>query len=96
MTPRARGLAELFDLQRPGQDTWVGLTDGMRLPQLFVGQLVGQSIVAAGASVEVKSVHSVHTTFLRGGRSGVPADLPHRPTPRWPDDLHPRGQRLAG
>ncbi len=72
MSQRTRGLAELFDLQRTGQDSWVGLTDGMRLPQLFGGQLVGQSIVAAAASVEGKSVHSVHTTFLRGGRPGVP------------------------
>jgi acyl-CoA thioesterase-2 len=66
------GLAELFQLERTGDDIWTGLTDGMRLPQLFGGQLVGQSIMAAGASVEDKVVHSVHTTFLRGGASGQP------------------------
>ena len=69
---RPTGLVELFDLQCTDDDTWVGRTDGVRLPQLFGGQLVGQSIVAAGASVERKPVHSVHTTFLRAGDSGVP------------------------
>lgn len=66
------GLAALFELDRVGDDTWLGRTDGMRLPQLFGGQLVGQSIVAAGASVEGKTVHSTHTTFLRAGASGQP------------------------
>lgn len=66
------GLTALFELDRVGDDTWLGRTDGIRLPQLFGGQLVGQSVIAAGASVENKSVHSVHTTFLRAGASGVP------------------------
>lgn len=72
MTKQTAGLADLFDLARTGEDVWVGRTDGMRLPQLFGGQLVGQSVMAAGASVENKSVHSVHTTFLRGGATGQP------------------------
>lgn len=66
------GLSALFDLDRVDDDTWVGRTDGIRLPQLFGGQLVGQSVIAAGASVEGKDVHSVHTTFLRAGASGMP------------------------
>ncbi|MCL8250062.1 thioesterase family protein [Aeromicrobium fastidiosum] len=66
------GLADVFALERRDDDTWVGRTDGVRLPQLFGGQLVGQSLIAAGASVEGKDVHSVHTTFLRGGAPGVP------------------------
>jgi acyl-CoA thioesterase-2 len=66
------GLAELFDLDRHDDDTWVGRTDGLRLPQLFGGQLVGQSVVAAAASVDGKDVHSTHTTFLRPGAAGTP------------------------
>lgn len=70
------GLAELFALDRAGTDTWVGRTDGVRLPQLFGGQLVGQSLVAAGGSIEDgKALHSVHTTFLRAGASGVPVEF---------------------
>lgn len=66
------GLAELFTLECTDDDTWVGRTDGIRLPQLFGGQLVAQSIIAAGATVVDTSVHSIHTTFLRAGASGVP------------------------
>ncbi|KAA1380898.1 acyl-CoA thioesterase II [Aeromicrobium fastidiosum] len=69
------GLADLFDLDRLDDDTWVGPTDGVRLPQLFGGQLVAQSVVAAGRSVDDKDVHSVHTTFLRAGTSGTPVTL---------------------
>lgn len=65
-------LTTLFTLEQSDDDTWVGPTDGVRLPQLFGGQLVGQSIIAAGASVEDKLVHSSHTTFLRPGLSGIP------------------------
>lgn len=66
------GLAELFELDQVDHDTWVGPTDGVRLPQLFGGQLVGQSLIAAAADVEDKDIHSVHTTFLRAGASAVP------------------------
>lgn len=69
------GLTDLFTLERTDHDVWTGRTDGLRLPQLFGGQLVGQSIVAAGASVEGKAVHSTHTTFLRGGVPGRPVDF---------------------
>lgn len=72
MQQKTLGFAELFDLERTDEDTWIGRNDGMRLPQLFGGQLVGQSIVAASASVEDKLVHSTHTTFLRGGATGEP------------------------
>ncbi|GAA1748026.1 acyl-CoA thioesterase [Aeromicrobium alkaliterrae] len=66
-------LSEVFRLDQVGTDTWVGADDGLRLPQLFGGHLVGQSIVAAGRSVPDGSLpHSVHTTFLRGGLSGTP------------------------
>ncbi|MGJ9422574.1 acyl-CoA thioesterase [Aeromicrobium sp. CF3.5] len=72
MTQATTGLAELFVLDRTEDDVWTGRTDGLRLPQLFGGQLVGQSIIAAGSSVEGKTVHSTHTTFLRGGLPGQP------------------------
>lgn len=73
MTTGVAGLTELFDLRPAGDDTWIGPTDGVKLPQLFGGQLVAQSIVAAGRSVDEHFLpHSLHTTFLRTGRSGAP------------------------
>lgn len=94
---QAVGLGELFDLGRAGHDTWTGRTDGLPLPQLFGGQLVGQSIIAAAASVDGKDVHSVHTTFLRAGRTGTPVtfrverlrdgrQLSTREVSAWQDD----------
>jgi len=66
-------MKEIFDLVQVGPDTWDGPLDGVKLPQLFGGQLVAQSIVAAGRSVPEKFLpHSLHTTFLRPGLSGQP------------------------
>lgn len=72
MTQATASLSDLFTLEQTEGDTWVGRTDGVNLPQLFGGQLVGQSIIAAGTSVEDKIIHSSHTTFLRSGTSGTP------------------------
>lgn len=72
MTATTLDLAALFDLTEGAPDTWEGRQDGLRLPQLFGGQLVGQSIVAAGRTVANATVHSTHTTFLRGGSTDRP------------------------
>lgn len=72
-TQQTAPLGEVLDLTAGGDDVWIGATDGVKLPQLFGGQLVGQSLIAAGRSVPDGSLpHSVHTTFLRGGIPGTP------------------------
>ncbi|MGH1561216.1 acyl-CoA thioesterase [Mumia sp. DW29H23] len=73
-TAQTEGTLEaLFALEQTSPRTWTGTSDVVQLPQLFGGQLVGQSIVAAGRSAgEEKRVHSSHTTFLRPGLSQVP------------------------
>jgi len=56
--PATRSLAGLFTLDRIDEHTWSGPTDGLRLPQLFGGQLVAQSLVAAASGVpDDKTVH---------------------------------------
>lgn len=66
-------LADLFALEQLDDTTWLGRNDGVRLPQLFGGQLVAQSLVAAGRDVAADRLpHSVHTTFLRAGLPGPP------------------------
>ena len=68
-----RDLTALFDLERVDRQTWLGRSDTLDLPQVFGGQLVGQSIVAAGRSVGAgMRVHSSHTAFLRPGATGEP------------------------
>ena len=66
-------LAALLDLERAEQATWLGRSDALDLPQVYGGQLVGQSIVAAGRSLDTGlRVHSSHTVFLRPGATGRP------------------------
>ncbi|HET7799343.1 MAG TPA: acyl-CoA thioesterase domain-containing protein [Humibacillus xanthopallidus] len=73
MTQRVSGLVDLLDLRRESETTWLGRTDTVRLPHLYGGQLVAQSVVAAGRTAgEERPVHSIHTTFLRAGRPGEP------------------------
>ena len=49
--PSTRSLATLFTLDRVEEHTWSGPTGGLRLPRLFGGQLVAQSLVAATSDV---------------------------------------------
>lgn len=73
MTTSVAALGSILDLGEAGDDVWVGHSDGVPLPQLYGGQLVAQSIVAAGRSVEAgRLANSLHTTFLRPGRSDRP------------------------
>ena len=66
-------LASLFDLEQVDEEVWNGRSDVLDLPQLFGGQLVGQSLVAAGRSAGPRlTVHPGHTSFLRPGASGQP------------------------
>ncbi len=61
-------LARLLDVERLDERTWLGRSDVMVLPHLFGGQLIGQSIVAAGRSIDPAArIHSIHTIFLRPG-----------------------------
>ena len=58
----------MFDLQSHGPDTFVGI--GPRYPWggLFGGQIVGQSLRAAAATVDVdQHVHSLRAYFIRQG-----------------------------
>jgi acyl-CoA thioesterase II len=58
----------MFDLQSHGADTFVGI--GPRYPWggLFGGQIVGQSLRAAAATVEAdQQVHSLRAYFIRPG-----------------------------
>jgi acyl-CoA thioesterase-2 len=66
-------LTSTFDLERLDERTWLGSSDDLDLPQMFGGQLIGQSIIAGGRSVgDELRVHSSHTTFLRPGTVGQP------------------------
>ncbi|WP_290583863.1 acyl-CoA thioesterase domain-containing protein [Aeromicrobium sp.] len=74
--PAQADLSQVLHVEQRDDDLWVGAVDVLALPQLFGGQLVGQSLMAAGRSVPEGCLpHSLHTTFLRGGRSGEPVSF---------------------
>lgn len=73
-------LAELLDVAAVGERRFRGESDTVALPQPFGGQLVGQSVVAAGRVLPAdRTVESIRTTFLRAGRTGHPVTLDVEP-----------------
>ena len=74
------GLAELLDPVRLDEHDWLARADDIRLPQLFGGQLIAQSLVAAGRTAGPDAeVHSVHAMFLRPGAPGADVHLTTTP-----------------
>jgi acyl-CoA thioesterase-2 len=68
--PLAR-LLERLDLERLDRDLFLG-DPGRGEGRLFGGMVAGQSLVAAGRTVELGTVHSLHGYFLRPGSHDVP------------------------
>lgn len=69
-TPLARLLHRL-DLEQQDDTVFLG-HPGNGQGSLFGGMVAAQSIVAAGRTVQHRSLHSLHGYFLRPGRHGVP------------------------
>lgn len=66
-------LMDILDVTATAPDRWEGRPDEFSMPRLFGGQVVSQSLVAAGRSVPDEFLpHSIHTHFLRSGRSDLP------------------------
>jgi acyl-CoA thioesterase-2 len=71
-------LLEVLDLQPTGvddrgQDLFVGASQRQPHGRVFGGQVLGQTIVAAGRTVDpARPVHSMHGYFLRAGDSSEP------------------------
>ncbi len=66
-------LLHLLDLEPTGVDCFVGKSPAFGWRRVFGGQVVAQSLVAAGRSVDGgRLVHSLHGYFLRPGNPDVP------------------------
>jgi acyl-CoA thioesterase-2 len=64
----ASDLMEVLELQPRGADCFVGLTPPTPLQRIFGGQVAGQALMAAIATVPAdRPVHSLHSYFLRPG-----------------------------
>ena len=65
---QAAALMTVLALQQRAPDLYVGSTPRSPLQRIFGGQVAGQALAAANATVPAeRGVHSLHSYFLRPG-----------------------------
>jgi acyl-CoA thioesterase-2 len=67
MDKRLADLQQQFDLERLEVNLFRGQSRDTGSPQVFGGQVLGQALKAAHATIEGRVVHSLHAYFLRRG-----------------------------
>ena len=72
MNQLLQDLVGLLTLERLEINLFRGESRDMGSPQVFGGQVLGQALVAASATVEGRLVHSLHAYFLRRGDFSAP------------------------
>ena len=72
MDQRLADLLKLLQLERLEINLFRGESRDIGAPQVFGGQVLGQALVAATATVEKRTVHSLHAYFLRPGDFNEP------------------------
>jgi acyl-CoA thioesterase-2 len=65
-------LVQLMTLERLELNLFRGQSRDIGSPQVFGGQVLGQALVAASATVEARTVHSLHAYFLVRGDFHAP------------------------
>ena len=65
-------LLKVMTLERLELDLFRGESRDIGSPQVFGGQVLGQALMAATATVEERVVHSLHAYFLRRGDFNAP------------------------
>ncbi len=65
-------LVDLLDLERIEVNTFRGRHPEEERQRTFGGQVAAQALMAAGRTVEVGAVHSLHSYFLRPGDPRIP------------------------
>ncbi len=66
-------LLRVLDLKIIGPDRFQAVTEQDE-GRLFGGIILGQSVMAAGRTVDAGTIHSMHAYFLRAGRPAKPID----------------------
>src|SRR6516162_3947518 len=72
MDQRLTDLLRLLELEPLEVNLFRGESRDIGSPQVFGGQVLGQALVAATATVEERPVHSLHAYFLRRGDFNAP------------------------
>jgi acyl-CoA thioesterase-2 len=65
-------LVKVMTLERLEDDLFRGESRDIGSPQVFGGQVLGQALTAAAATVEGRDAHSLHAYFLRRGDFNSP------------------------
>lgn len=65
-------ISELLILERIEDNIFRGQSIDLGTPQVYGGQVLGQAIQAAQATVSGRAIHSVHAYFLRRGDFNAP------------------------
>ena len=72
MDQRIADLLTLLELEQLEVNLFRGESRDIGSPQVFGGQVLGQALTAASATVEGRVVHSLHAYFLRRGDFNAP------------------------
>jgi acyl-CoA thioesterase-2 len=67
-----KDLLKVMTLERLEMNLFRGESRDIGSPQVFGGQVLGQALAAASATVEARLVHSLHAYFLRRGDVNAP------------------------
>jgi acyl-CoA thioesterase-2 len=70
--PRLQHLVQQFELERLEVNLFRGESRDIGSPQVYGGQVLGQALTAAYATIEGRVVHSLHAYFLRRGDFNLP------------------------
>ncbi|OBI07351.1 acyl-CoA thioesterase II [Mycolicibacter heraklionensis] len=68
-------LEQVLTLHPLGDDRFRAGNEAGRFGRIFGGQLIGQAMTAAAATVPELTAHSIHASFLRPGDSAVPLEI---------------------
>ena len=66
------GLVALLDLEELEVNIFRGRSPQEHRQRVFGGQVAGQALVAAGRTVDGRTVHSLHAYFLQPGDPAAP------------------------
>ncbi len=72
MDPRLQRLVQQFELERLEVNLFRGESRDIGSRQVYGGQVLGQALTAAYATIEGRVVHSLHAYFLRRGDFNLP------------------------
>src|SRR5215469_16027029 len=72
MDHRLADLLQLLQLEQLEVNLFRGQSRDIGSPQVFGGQVLGQALTAASATVAGRTVHSLHAYFLRRGDFNAP------------------------